>query len=236
VAGSPAATSGSAKRSLGVPPGLPADADPELIATVVSLIAEAGEPYSTWFFGGRAQARAALADWLRRPSSEVSATRVELVHDEQRSLAGLFIGVPGADLASCRKSDLLVAVAAAQDADARCELVERIRQSRNLFLGVEAGEYYLSKMAVVPERRGRRLGRLVLDSFLASGEARGYRQFSLDVAAQNAPAVKLYTSAGFREQTARQRAGMRYLRMNLSRVTLAVLPVLKGFEWFPVVG
>jgi ribosomal protein S18 acetylase RimI-like enzyme len=227
VAGSSAASLTSA---------LHENADPEFVATVVSLIEEAGEPYSTWFFGGRAQARANLAKWLLRPSSEVSATRVELVDENPGSLAGLFIGVPGPELESCRKSDLLVAVASAHGAEARNTLAERIRQTSDLFLEVEADEYYLSKMAVVRERRGRGLGRLILDAFRAKGETRGYTRFSLDVAAENTPAVKLYASAGFREQAARERAGMRYLRMTFNRLTLLVYPVVKGLEWFPVVG
>jgi GNAT superfamily N-acetyltransferase len=227
VAGSSAASLSSA---------LHEDTDPELVSTVVSLIEEAGEPYSAWFFGGRAKARADLGKWLLRPSSEVSATRVELVHEDPRSLAGLFIGVPGAELESCRKSDLLVAVASAHDAEARNTLAARIRQTSDLFLEVEPDEYYLSKMAVVRERRGRGLGRLILDAFLAKGERHGYTRFSLDVAAENTPAVKLYASAGFREQGARERAGMRYLRMTFNQLTLAVYPVLKGFEWLAAAG
>ena len=213
---------------------LPQNPDDKLTATVVSLIHEAGQPYFDWFFRGPEAARAVLDDWLARPSSEVSASRVSLVHARGAPPAGLFIGLNGADLQACRKSDLLTVLGQTRSSAERKTLVERISQTNDLFAPVDVHDYYLSKMAVVRECRGSGVARRVLDEFLDEGTAQGYRRFSLDVAADNAPAIRVYASAGFRVQETRERAGMRYLRMTLNRLALLLLPTLSQLEVFPV--
>lgn len=213
---------------------LPENPDAQLVSLAVSLIHEAGQPYFDWFFGGPEAACAALTESLARPSSETSTSRILLVYADGTSPAGLFIGLDATELQACRKSDLLAVLAAAPSTRARKEVVKRISQTNDLFAPVGAEEYYLSKMAVVPERRGSGVGRVVLDEFIATGAAQGHVRFSLDVAASNAPAVGLYTSAGFREQDARERGGMRYLRMVLERLALITMPVLELLEAVPV--
>lgn len=212
---------------------MPTNPDSELVETVVSLIHEAGVPYFDWFFGDAEAARTTLKEWLARPSSEVAAERVSLVYRGGTSPAGLFVALSGTELQSCRKSDLLALIGATSDPTARRALMERLAQTHDLFARVGTEEYYLSKMAVVPDRRGTGMGRHVLEEFIAAGEEQGHDRFSLDVAAENAPALNLYESAGFRRQEVREGAGMRYVRMALNRVSLIAWPALHLLETVP---
>lgn len=165
--------------------------------TVVSLIHEAGNPYLDWFFGGSERARLALESWVRRPSSEYAIERIRGAFDED-VLAGIYVGIGGADLAVCRKADAVAAFKAA-GSDGRAALSERLIQRRGLFPQVTDDEFYLSNVGVAASHRGTGLGRRLLDAYLSDGRAAGYSRFRLDVNAENIPAQRLYESSGFRE-------------------------------------
>jgi ribosomal protein S18 acetylase RimI-like enzyme len=63
----------------------------------------------------------------------------------------------------------------------------------------------LSCMCLLPEARGKRLGRELLDQLVAMAAHRGDHEMVLEVIAQNAPAVALYHAAGF--ETVRELKG-----------------------------
>lgn len=56
----------------------------------------------------------------------------------------------------------------------------------------------IAGLGVVPEMRGKGLGRSIMTGALEEAEARGDRGVVLEVFEQNAPAVKLYEGLGFR--------------------------------------
>lgn len=60
-----------------------------------------------------------------------------------------------------------------------------------------AGEYYLDSLAVLPESRGRGIGRALLKGAIAEGQRRGLTP-TLAVDPKNTRAQRLYTSLGFR--------------------------------------
>lgn len=60
-----------------------------------------------------------------------------------------------------------------------------------------AGEAELLTIAVAPEARRRGLGRKLIARFLYQAQLRGTERAYLEVAADNAPAIALYESAGF---------------------------------------
>lgn len=60
-----------------------------------------------------------------------------------------------------------------------------------------AGEAELLTIAVAPEARRRGLGRKLMARFLYQARLRGAETAFLEVAADNAPAIALYTAAGF---------------------------------------
>lgn len=155
---------------------------------------------------------------MRRPTSELFVGRAVLFGQAQP--VGGFIALTGAELAHCRLQDALAA-AAATPAGERSALARRLRSGRSLFPAVGAGDLHLSRMGVLPAARGRGYGRAILNAFLEEGRMRGFSRFTLDVSADNAAALALYRSAGFREQ-GRQRlypAEMTYVRMALEMGT-----------------
>ncbi|MFQ5792389.1 MAG: GNAT family N-acetyltransferase [Acidobacteriota bacterium] len=190
------------------------DSDRErFIPEVLPWIHEAGNPYFDWVFGGRAAALKTIATWMRRPSSEISISRVVLLFDGDRPVGG-FIALGGADLALCRKADALAMLKEA-DSQGRSDLRLRMAGVRDLFLRVGTEEFYLSKTGVAVDLRSTGLGRRLAVEYLATGRAAGFRRFRLDVWAENRTARQLYESLGFRvvRESASAEAGMKYLSM-----------------------
>ena len=68
----------------------------------------------------------------------------------------------------------------------------------------EYPEAEVHTIGVDPRARGRGVGRLLLNAMLAVADARGGPVF-LDVRVDNAPAIKLYESAGFTQVGVRKR-------------------------------
>ena len=187
------------------------------IPTTLPWIHEAGNPYYDWLFGGAAEATLALAEWMRRPSSEVFVGRIMLLVDTGHTLGG-FIALPGSELDTCRRLDAFAAVQAAGP-EQRRSMLTRMRLARGLFATVSAQEFYLSKMAVLPRHRGAGHGAAIVREYLDVGAALGFRRFRLDVWAGNQPAIHLYEAAGFRtlRESSAQQARMTYLDMALER-------------------
>ncbi|MFO1217126.1 MAG: GNAT family N-acetyltransferase [Burkholderiaceae bacterium] len=63
-------------------------------------------------------------------------------------------------------------------------------------------------MGVLPEFRGRGLGRAVLNACIAKAWTNGLERVDLEVRADNSPAIQLYTALGFRREGIKER-GMR---------------------------
>jgi ribosomal protein S18 acetylase RimI-like enzyme len=165
------------------------------VEAVLPWVHEAGCAYFDWFFGGAAPARASLADWMRRPSSEVFVGRLTVMLEGDRAIGG-FIALPGAQLEACRGEDAMAAVKAA-GRDGLRELRARLAAGKELFAPVSHDDFYLSKIGVLRELRGHRYGTQLLERYLADGCANGYRRFRLDVSLDNATALRFYRSFGF---------------------------------------
>lgn len=67
-----------------------------------------------------------------------------------------------------------------------------------------AGEAELLTLAVAPAARGQGHGRSILTAFEAQALAQEAEMAFLEVAADNAPAIALYQSAGYRESGLRK--------------------------------
>ena len=59
------------------------------------------------------------------------------------------------------------------------------------------GEIY--RVAVIPEKRGRGIGYRLLDYAVKTSKGQGLERLFLEVRSQNIPAIKLYTSYGFKK-------------------------------------
>jgi ribosomal protein S18 acetylase RimI-like enzyme len=186
-----------------------------LVASVLPLVHEAGNPYYDWFFGDASAARSALRAWIARPSSEISIERV-VVARVRRRLVGAYVALGGTELRHARDADALALLArASSEPTQRARLVERLAVAKSLFAPVAPEDWYLSKIAVVPRFRGQGIGRAIVDEYLSEGFAAGFRRFRLDVSAENDHAVQIYKSLGFVVETEGSAAGLRYLAMIL---------------------
>jgi ribosomal protein S18 acetylase RimI-like enzyme len=160
-------------------------------------IHEASNPYADWYFGDEQAAFAFIGRWLVRPSSELYLGRAMLMLDELRRPIGCVIGMPGSQLARCRTADFAELCESLQsNANADEIIAQTIEVSRELFPAVEDDVFYISRVAVAPERRGRGLGRTLLGHAIESQRARGATRFRVDVSADNAVAIRLYQSVG----------------------------------------
>ena len=70
---------------------------------------------------------------------------------------------------------------------------------------VAADEAEILTIAVLPELRGRGMGRRLLDAAMAEARRRGAREMFLEVATGNTPAKALYARAGFTRVGQRKR-------------------------------
>jgi ribosomal protein S18 acetylase RimI-like enzyme len=185
------------------------------ISETLPWIHEAGNPYYDWCFGGAPEAGSVLAEWMRRPSSEVFVGRVRLLVDDGHMVGG-FIALSGSELADCRKADA-VATIQAVEREERGSVLAKLRSARGLFTTPLANEFYLSKMGVVPDLREAGHGATIVRQYLDVGVALGFRRFRLDVWAGNRPAVHLYEAAGFRvlRESSLDHGRMTYLDMAL---------------------
>jgi len=193
---------------------LAGDPEPErYVKDVLPWVHEAGCPYFDWFFGDVETAHTVLDAWMRRPSSEVFAGRLTLLTEGGKAIGG-FIALGGAELESCRSADTIAAI---KDAgrDGLTDLRERLQAGKELFVPVGHDDFYLSKIGVLAEFRGRRHGTALLQRYLADGEEAGFRRFRLEVWSGNGAAIGFYRDFGFEvvAESTSPSAGLTYVSM-----------------------
>jgi ribosomal protein S18 acetylase RimI-like enzyme len=153
---------------------------------------------------------------MRADNSELSLLNTVLARDSSDQIVGALVGLTGNDLAKRRMADA-GAYFKLIDRPQRASFMQRIQASRNLFASVRSNEFYLSKVAV--QQKARRLGhgRILVERFLSMGTAQGLDSFVLDVSADNAAAIGLYSSLGFQvtAQACTEAGDLTYLTMRL---------------------
>ena len=75
------------------------------------------------------------------------------------------------------------------------------------------GEYYLDSLAVLPEYRGKGIGRALLEDGIQKGIILGFRQVSLVADAEMPKLIHLYQSVGFVSAGHRHAFGVDFQRM-----------------------
>jgi ribosomal protein S18 acetylase RimI-like enzyme len=165
------------------------------IANVLPWLHEAGNPYWDWLWGSPAEGRAQLNDWLRRVTSELSEKNIIYLREENRIVGG-YIAFPGRELQTCRRADLHALTSYVRRNPDK-DVTGRMRQARSLFADVSETQFYLSRIGVAAEARGRGMGRRLLDMFVQQGRNNGFKDFRVDVCTENEPAIRMYCAAGF---------------------------------------
>ena len=174
------------------------DGTPEnekFIPAIMCWMPSADQPFLTWLHGSEEAARAIIEERLRRQTSQAWLGRLSLALINSEPFGG-FVGLSGAVQQRCFLADL-VALLSGVDMERRVAFAKKIREAFSVFPPIPPDAYFLSRMGISPEYRGRGLGSYVVGSFLEQGRAEGFNHFQLHVFAENEPAVRLYRSSGF---------------------------------------
>jgi ribosomal protein S18 acetylase RimI-like enzyme len=191
-----------------------------LVPDVLPWIHASGNPYYDWLFGSPARARESLASWMARPTSEIAIAAVTALYIGG-TVAGGYIAWPSDEVAARRWADAQALFKAFAGAE-RQALRRRLAAAADLFLPPEPESYYLSKIGLLEQHRGRGHGGEMVERYLAQGRSLGHTAFSLDVSPENAPALRLYSRFGFVETASRTTddGSMTYRRLLLRTTSL----------------
>jgi ribosomal protein S18 acetylase RimI-like enzyme len=183
------------------------------ILEVLPWVHEAGNPYFDWLLGSPHATRAVVEAMMRQESSEIAIRRACVLLQGERPIGG-YIALGGRELPACRQTDLLTMMKEL-DHEAMTTFRARLAESKQLFPPVDPDDFYLSKIGLLPEWRGRGLGHLLMREYLANGASAGFTSFRLDASADNGPAVHLYQRSGFEIAKRTDGVAMSYLAMRL---------------------
>jgi ribosomal protein S18 acetylase RimI-like enzyme len=188
------------------------------LQSLVRWVHEASNPFADWYFGGPDVAVDMIGEWVCRDSSELYIGRAVMAFPAGGGEApmGCLLGMDGDTLRHCRSADFVAfcdALGGGDEADA--VLAEVLPAARTLFPPVAARAFYISRVAVAPDARGRGVGRALVSRVMDIQRDRGVEGFCLDVSADNEAALRAYRALGFRiEGTARDEgSGLTYHRM-----------------------
>ncbi len=181
---------------------------------IIPWVHQAGQPYYDVFLEGT-DSEEVLSRWLQRRSSELALRRTRLAVVDDR-IAGGYIAVAGTDLAACRQADLLDLARTMGDRS-YSELRSRMNDLDELFAPVEAHDFYLSKLGVMPRAAHRELEIPLLDDCIQRAEHGGFGQVRTDVCEDDEAMRSLLQTYGFRPiyRGKTPDGQLRYLSMSL---------------------
>lgn len=156
----------------------------------------ASAPYDRFVWEDAAEATRVAAYLLARGAGEIAppAGRTLVVDGEP---CGILACMTGAELTRRRVGAAFV-LSRAGSALLSETAARRARLASQTFCQVSEGDYYLARLAVAPEFRGRGLGQWLVERLMEMAAAAGSRRCWLEVDPENRAAITLYHAAGFR--------------------------------------
>lgn len=181
---------------------------------ITPWVLEAGRPYYDVFLEGT-DPHEVIGRWMQRRSSELALRRTRLAVADDR-IGGGYIAIAGSDLAGCRQADLLD-LARSMDDHSYSELRARMNDLDDLFAPVEAHDFYLSKLGVMPRLADRELEHPLMDDCIRRARHGGFGQVRTDVCEDDDEMRGLLDTYGFRPiyRGKSSRTNLRYLSMSL---------------------
>jgi ribosomal protein S18 acetylase RimI-like enzyme len=167
------------------------------VGAYVDLELEASGPFGHFVYGDREITRRIHTRLLEASVGEFAPPFGWLALDSTGTPVGMLAGPLNAgELTQAR---FRAATKLHKDPDFSFDPGNRARASlsRAAFLTVQPTDGYLSRIAVSPAARGRGIGRVLLEHFIAKCRERGSRRAVLEVADEHQAAQKLYESFGF---------------------------------------
>jgi len=188
-----------------------------LVARAAPWIHAAGLPFADWFYGSHEIARELIEAAMARRTSELSIERA-ILQMEDGAYSGCAIAMSGAELAHCRRGDFAeFCEELGSGPEAEEVIADVVKVGNQLFSPVDPNDYYLSRIGVAENRRGRGLGKRLLEETIALAREKRHARLRLDVSADNSSAVELYRAFGFTivSKNVSPESELEYLAMSL---------------------
>lgn len=163
------------------------------VETFLELEALAVAPYASFVHTDEAEARRVARRLLEEGVAEFAPPAGFGVVTDDGALVAMVAGplVPAELTRSRLRATRIIMKLVGPDTIARMKI------AGETLLKLDAGDAYLSRIAVVPGRRRQGIARFALDAFLSRARAREAKRAVLEVGADEASAIALYRSAGF---------------------------------------
>lgn len=127
-----------------------------------------------------------------------------LVAQVDNTKVGAIVGYDGAQLTALRNGTFAI-------------LQSRLGRTPNIADETEAGEFYLDSIGVLPEFRGRGVGKALIAALRDRAFSEGNERVGLIVDSDNPHAERLYTSLGFKRVGTRLFFGHQMWHLQVSR-------------------
>ena len=174
-------------------------AKPEDAAAGAQLMFYAGSNHLLAFFGKQEdKAVGVLRRMFRLPHHLTSYTHASVAENEGR-VVGLVSGLDGKGWQSANRASQMygpvwfVVVPPWQIP----RMIAAFEDFDKAFLPVSDEEYYIEHVAVLPEKRGRGIGKQLMEFAGSQARAKGLKKVTLNVDIENEPARRLYERLGF---------------------------------------
>jgi ribosomal protein S18 acetylase RimI-like enzyme len=168
----------------------------EQLDAYVELELLASSPYVDFVYGGADAARPIHRRLVERGVGEFAAPFGRLAIDANGDAVGMIAG-PLLGPKELNQARFRAAAALAKDPDFSPSCRAQATATRGVFLALEDGDAYLSRIAVASSARGRGVGRTLLARFLDDCRARSARRAVLEVSSLHEAAAAMYQKAGF---------------------------------------
>lgn len=161
---------------------------------IIAWLRDAGRPYHEYLLAGL-NPDEVLRRWLNRPTSEFALQyiRVLIVDDD---IAGGYLALRGKEVARCRQEDLLD-LARRRGRAAYAQIRACVRDLYPLFSPIRRNDYYLSRIGLLPHKRGQGLAHYLIQDCIERATQFNADRIRLDVSGDNQIAISLFESHQF---------------------------------------
>jgi ribosomal protein S18 acetylase RimI-like enzyme len=163
------------------------------LAIAAQLMAEAGSTFYALFGISEAALLESLTRQLLASESEIARGLAAFADGQLRAVAACF---PAAQMRSRQLASLMVLLG---EAGVAADAQARLRRYGAELVAVPPDSYYLARIGVAAEQRGRGLGRELIAAFERLARDSGFALASLHVARDNAGAIAFYEALGYRD-------------------------------------
>lgn len=161
---------------------------------LITWLRDAGRPHHELLLSGT-DPDAVLRAWIERSTSEFALKNIRvLIADDD--IAGGYLAMPGREVDRRRQEDLLD-LARRRGRAAYAHIRACVRDLYPLFSPIRRNDFYLSRIGILPHKRGRGLAHHLIQDCIERATARGADRIRLDVSGDNAIAISLFQSHRF---------------------------------------